>query len=420
MWHVNCFVVTRVVPRARDSRVTTDLTLASLNIDNADGLSTDSERLLLIHTNAWSSGFETDLEAATQLLSSTAATKTDVVSPLLDLDLNLDVPDELEITEDSSAIEQLMCLGVTLPPPIERPAAGTSDVPVDDLAPQRSDETPIALRTELPSPPTLEQTVDAGLQGSIAAIPAAESSEPLPVDDSLPELDTPSLPAAKRPVIRAPLQTPAEGAPAEMPRYDTVPSGPEPKLAMPVMSETPELAEAPPRDIDSPATVDQSAGFASVVLSESRTPASASTTELTHSAARLSQEPRTELSEVVRHVRTMVVEQETRSTIQLQPAELGRMTVELVDAPEGLRAYVSAEDPTVLRFLERNVQLLETEARLQGVANMSFSVGADVSGGLGRGDQRQSEAEASFRRSSEWNSAPPAKPRSRRELDTNA
>ena len=131
-------------------------------------------------------------------------------------------------------------------------------------------------------------------------------------------------------------------------------------------------------------------------------------------------EPRTELSEVVRQVRTMVTEHETRSTIQLEPADLGRLTLELVDAPEGLRAYVSAEDPAVLRFLERNVQLLETEARLQGVGLISFSVGANVSGGLGGGDQRQSEAEASFRQNIESNTTQHAKPRSRRELDTNA
>jgi hypothetical protein len=151
MWHVNCFVVTRVVQRARDSRVTTDLTLASLNINIADSHSADPERLLLIHADAWSTRFETDLEAAAQLITPTVVS-TDVVSPQWDLDLTLDVPDELEITQESSAVEQLMCLGVTLPPPIERPPVGVSVVPVDDPAPQLAGETSIQPRTELPSP----------------------------------------------------------------------------------------------------------------------------------------------------------------------------------------------------------------------------------------------------------------------------
>jgi Flagellar hook-length control protein FliK len=162
------------------------------------------------------------------------------------------------------------------------------------------------------------------------------------------------------------------------------------------------------------------AGFFTVLPNQDHTDIPHTATQSAHSPGRIPGEPRTELSEVVRQVRTMVTEYETRSSIQLEPAELGRLTLELVDAPEGLRAHVSAEDPAVMRFLERNVQLLETEARLQGVGHMSFSVGADVSGGLGRGDPRQSEAEASVPMTTEWNTAPHAKPRSRRELDTSA
>jgi flagellar hook-length control protein FliK len=399
--------------------VTTDLTLASLNINTADSLSADPERLLLIHADAWSSRFETDLEAAAQLITPTVVS-TDVVSKQWDLDLTLDVPDELEITKDSSVVEQLMCLGVTLPPPIERPPVGISVVPVDDPAPQLAGETSIQPRTELPSPIPLERALNAVPSESLAGIPRPESTEPLPVDESLPDLETPQLPKPRQPAIRTPSQSPAEEAPADSPRFETVHAGPKPEPTLPASAETPEATDAPLPEIESTATVDLSAGYASATLNESRTQAPTATPEPTHSGNRIPQEPRTELSEIVRHVRTMVVEQETRSTIQMEPAELGRMTVELVEAPEGLRAYVSAEDPTVLRFLERNIQLLESEARLQGVGNMSFSVGADVSGGLGRGDQRQSEAEASFRRSSEWNTAPPAKPRSRRELDTNA
>lgn len=419
MWHVNCFVVTRVVPRARDSRVTTDLTLASLNINIADSLSADPERLLLIHADAWSSRFETDLEAAAQLITPTVVS-TDVVSPQWDLDLTLNVPDELEITQESSAIEQLMCLGVTLPPPIERPPEGVSVVPVDDPAPQLAGETSIRPRTELPSPIPVGRTLGAVPRESLAGIPRPESTEPMPVDESLPDLATPQLPNARKTAIRTPSPTHAEESPADSPRFETFLAGPQPEPMLPVSTVTPEPTEASQPDVESTASVEQSAGYASATLNESRSQAPTATPEPTHSGNRIPQEPRTELSEIVRHVRTMVVEQETRSTIQMEPAELGRMTVELVEAPEGLRAYVSAEDPTVLRFLERNIQLLESEARLQGVGNMSFSVGADVSGGLGRGDQRQSEAEASFRRSSEWNTAPPTKPRSRRELDTNA
>jgi flagellar hook-length control protein FliK len=116
----------------------------------------------------------------------------------------------------------------------------------------------------------------------------------------------------------------------------------------------------------------------------------------------------------------MTSDHETRTTIQLKPVELGRMTLELVDSPNGLRAHVSAEDPSVVRFLERNVQLMENEARLQGVGQMSFSVGADVSGGLGRDAPQQPEVETFFRKNVDWNNPTQHKPRSSRELDTSA
>ena len=232
--------------------------------------------------------------------------------------------------------------------------------------------------------------------------------------------DAYALVECSSPAIISPFSTMDERLLADSSLHDVrLPMG-DPTPAQPTVAEEPPSFAAPAPDADNTVTVDRPTGFVFVPPNEVHTIIPRAATQSSHSPRGIPGEPRTELSEVVRQVRTMVTEHETRSTIQLEPAELGRLTLELVNAPEGLKAYVSAEDPAVQRFLERNVQLLESEARLQGVGHMSFSVGANVSGGLGRGDPRQSEAEASFRKNIEWNTAPHAKPRSRRELDTNA
>ncbi len=389
--------------------MTIDFTGASET--RAGSLSAPDERPLSINTQTCAVRFAIDLQAA-QLVAVPEGLGT---SPP---DVPLEDTETSDISEDPSLAEQVMWLGVTLPLPIElRPddtAAGTSDdsvplVPSDSKRMSRAEST---------------HWIEVGLapvgepRAELSADPRSVSIDPVTVD--LPTLDPGlrSTPETMSPSISSPSSTIDERLSADSSLDDIrLPLGDQ-APAPPTVDEAPPSFDAPTPKAEN--TVDRPTGFVSAPPNEVHTNFPHTATQSAHGSRGTSVEPRTELSEVVRQVRTMVTEHETRTTIQLEPAELGRLTLELVDAPEGLRAYVSAEDPAVLRFLERHVQLLETEARLQGVGHMSFSVGADVSGGLGRGDQRPSEAEASFRKNIEWNTAPPTNPRSRRELDTNA
>lgn len=397
--------------------MTIDLPIAPLNV--ADGLLADPQRQLLIPADGWASHFETDLLAAAQLIAPTKV-PAEVATLQLEQSLPLDDEVELSITEDSSAIEQMMWLGVTLPPPIEPLPVRSGVVTEDHATPLVPGEALAQPQPSLPRELEDEHVLISDSAAKLAVVPRPESTDPEPVD--IPKLDSgvQRTSGTQIPAIASTRPTTEVTLLPDLSQGEVRPTVGDPEPTPVAITMIPGQEDAPQAEFENAATVDQPAGYASVPPTELRSNSPTAATEAAHSPNRILNEPRPELSEAVRQVRTMVTEHETRSTIQLEPAELGRMTVELVEAPEGLRAYVSAEDPTVLRFLERNVQLLESEARLQGVGNMSFSVGADVSGGLGRGDQRQSEAEASFRRSSEWNTAPPAKPRSRRELDTNA
>ena len=426
--------------------MTMDFTGASVN--RAGGLSAADERPLSINAQASAVRFEIDLQAA-QLDSAPGGLG---MSPPDD---SLDDQEASDISEDPSPAEQMMWLGVTLPLPIElRPdntAAGTEDdstprVPSDSKRMSRAELTHwIELRPDNTAAGTedgstlrvpsdskrmsraeLPHWIEVGLapvgepREELSADPRSVSIDPVTVDGPTLDPGRRSTPDPMSPATVSSSSTMDERLLADsslddihLPLSDQTP-------APPTVDEEPISFDAPAPDAENTAPVDRPTGFVSVPPNDIHTNIPHAATQSSHSPRGIPVEPRTELSEVVRQVRTMVTEHETRSTIQLEPAELGRLTLELVDAPEGLRAYVSAEDPAVLRFLERNVQLLETEARLHGVGPMSFSVGANVSGGLGGGDQRQSEAEASFRKNIEWNTAPHAKPRSRRELDTNA
>lgn len=397
--------------------MTIDLSIASLDV--ADGLLADPQRQLLIPVDGWASRFETDLLAAAQLIAPTKV-PAEVATFQLEQSLPLDDEVELESRQDSSAIEQLMWLGVAFPPPIEPVPVQSEAVTEDHAVPLVPSDLLAQPQPSFPHPREEEQTLITDSVAKLAVVPGPESTVPEPVE--VPKLDTgvQLKPGTQSSAIGSPPATTDVRLFLDMSQSEVRPTVGDPEPTPMAVTIVPELEDAPQGEFENAAPVDQPAGYASVPPTGLRSNSPTAATEAAHSPRRILNEPRPELSEVVRQVRTMVTEHETRSTIQLEPAELGRMTVELVDAPDGLRAYVSAEDPTVLRFLERNVQLLESEARLQGVGNMSISVGADVSGGLGRGDQRQSETEAFYRRGSEWNAAPPAKPRSRRELDTNA
>ncbi len=340
-------------------------------------------------------------------------------------DVPLEDQETSDISEDLSPAEQMMWLGVTLPLPIEQRSEVTVASTEDDSPPLVPSDFKRMSRAELP--PLIE--VGPALVGDpckeLSTDPRSVSIAPVTVDGPTPDPGHRSTPETNSPAVSSPSSTMDESLSTSSSLGDVrLPMG-EQALAQPAVEmETPSFDEPAP-DAEISITADRPTGFASIPMNsvhtnEVHTNIPPAETQSSHIPRGVPDESRTELSEVVRQVRTMVTEHETRTTIQLEPAELGRLTLELVDAPEGLRAFVSAEDPAVMRFLERNVQLLETEARLQGVGHMSFSVGADVSGGLGRGDQRQSEAEATFRKTIEWNTAPHAKPRSRRELDTNA
>ncbi len=384
-----------------------------LSENRAGGLSAADERPLSINGETGAARFESDLQAA-QLVASLGGLGT---SPP---DVPLKDPETSDISEELSPTEQMLWLGVTLPHPIElRPidtAAGTSD---DSVPLVPSDSKPMS-RAEL------THWIKVGLapvgepRAELSADPRSVSIEPVTVDG--PTLD-PGLrftPETMSPAISSPSSTTEKRLLADSSLDDVrLPMGDQ-SSAPPTVDEEPPSFKAPAPDAQNTVTVDRPTGYISVPPNEVHTQFLHAATQSSHSPRGIPVEPRMELSEVVRQVRSMVTEHETRSTIHLEPAELGRLTLELVDSPEGLRAHVSAEDPAVLRFLERNVQLLETEARLQGVGQMSFSVGANVSDGLGRGDQRQSAAEESFRKNIEWNNNTQAKPRSRRELDTSA
>lgn len=397
--------------------MTMDFTGASMN--RAGGPSVADERALSRNALPSAASFEIDLQTA-QLDSASGGLGLSLPdAPLKDPGIS-DISEDPSPAEDSSLAEQMMWLGVTLPIPIELCPEGTAAGTEDDSAPlvpsdsNRMTRAPLTHWIKAGPAPVGEPREE------LAADPRSVSIDPATVD--LPTLD-PRLrftPETISPAIISPLSPIEERLLSDSPLDEVrLPLGGQ-ALTQPTVDEGHQSFEAPAPDAEYTVTVDRPMGFVSVHPNEVHTNGPQAATESSPSAVGIPMESRTDLSEVVRQVRTMVTEQETRSMIQLEPAELGRLTVELVDAPEGLRVTVSAEDPAVLRFLERNVLLLESEARLQGVGHMSFSVGANVSGGLGRGDQRQSEAEASFRKSIEMNTALLAKPRSRRELDTSA
>lgn len=179
------------------------------------------------------------------------------------------------------------------------------------------------------------------------------------------------------------------------------------------------------RDLSSPDTVvsaahDRPANIVSMSNNLEHSHSSTTLTKASHRTTSQHVELRTELSEIVRHVRTIVTQGETRSTIQLEPSDLGRLTLEIVDAPLGMRASISAEDPSVQRYLERNIQLLEAEARLQGLSSMSFTVDTGSSNGFERNAQQQDEPESHATLNKVWPVPQSSIPRSRRELDTSA
>jgi len=392
----------------KDWRVTIDITTASAN--RSGGLTAADERPLTIKPQTGAASFWIDLQAA-QLVTAPEGLGMSL------LDVPLDDRETSDISEDPSLTELLMWLGVTLSLPIERRP--------HYMAPSAEDDSKLISRAELTN------VLEAGLapvgapRQELSADPRSVSIDLGTVDPDT--VDVPTLdpglrftPKAMSPAITSPSSTIDEKLFKDLSLEDASLPLSEQTPAQPTVDIELKPFDAPAPDAANTVTVDRPTGVVSVLPNEVHTNTSLVATQSSHSPDTLQVDPRTELSEVVRYVRTMVTERETRTTIQLEPAELGRLTLELVDAPAGLRAHVSAEDPSVLRFLERNVQLLETEARLQGVGNMSFTVGADVSGGAGRRDQRQSEAEASFHKNIEWNTTPQAKPRSRRELDTNA
>ena len=394
-----------------DWQVTMDFTGASVN--RAGCHSSTDERPLSNNAQTRAVRFGIDLQAA-QLVSAPGGLTT---SPP---DVPRDDPGTSDISEDPSTADQLMWMGVTLPLPIElRPhntATGT-DVDSPPLVPIDSNR---LSRAELP------HLIDGGLapvrepRVELSADPRSVSIDPVTVDLSTLEPELRSTPETMSPANMAPSSTLNEERLSDSSLSDVRHPRDAQPPAQPTVDEEPPTFDAPVPDAENTFTVNRPTGFVPAPLNEVHTHIPHAATQSSRSPGTIPGELRTELSEVVRQVRTMVTEHETRTTIQLEPAELGRLTLELVDAPEGLRAHISAEDPTVRRFLEHNVPLLETEARMQGMGNMSFSVGADASGEPGRGHQRPSEAGASLRQNIEWNTAPHAKPRSRRELDTNA
>ena len=375
--------------------------------------SSTDERPLSNNAQTRAVRFGIDLEAA-QLVSAPGGLTT---SPP---NVPRDDPGTSDISEDPSTADQLMWMGVTLPLPLEPrshdTATGTK-VESPSLVPIDSNR---MSRTELPHVSDGELAPVRQPRVELSTDSRSVSSDPVTVDLSTLEPEHRSTLETMSPAISAPSSTVNEERLSDLTLNDVRhPRGEQPPV-QPTVDEEPPSVDAPAPDAENTFTVNRPTGFVPAPLNEVLTHISHAATQSSRSPGTIPGELRTELSEVVRQVRTMVNQHETRTTIQLEPAELGRLTVELVDAPEGLRAHVSAEDPAVRQFLEHNVPLLETEARLQGVGNMLFSVGADTSGEPGRGHQRQSDTGASLRQNIEWNTASHTKPRSRRELDTNA
>ncbi len=384
---------------------------ASVNM--AGGCSTDDARPRSINAQTSAASFESDLQAAQLVFAPEGLGTSPPDVPLDDLETS-------DISEDSSLTEPMMWLGVTLPLPIEQRPRDTGAITADDSALRMPSDSKQMTRAELTHWIEVQLAPVGEPREELTADPRFVSIDPDTVDSPVLDPGLRFTPDTMSPETTSSFTAMDERLLANSSMDDVRLPLSDQTLAPPTVEVEPHSFDAPTLDAPNSVTIDRPMGFVVIPPNEVPTNISHAETQSSRGPGGISVEPRTELSEVVRQVRTMVTEHETRSTIQLEPAELGRLTLELVEAPEGLRAYVSAEDPAVLRFLERNVQLLETEARLQGVGHMSFSVGADVSGGLGRGDQRQSEAEASFRQNIEWNTHQPAKPRSRRELDTNA
>ncbi len=380
---------------------------------SAADISVAEERPLSINAQTCAARFIIDLQAA-QLILATGGLGTALP------DVPLEDQETSDISEELPLEEQMLWLGVTLQVPIELRSEVTVAATSDNSVPLVPSDATQVSRAELThwiktGPAPVGEPREAH-----SAAPRSESIDPVTVDGPTLDPGLRSAPETTSPAIISPSSTIEERLLADSTLDDVrIPTGDQ-TPAQPTVDVAPKSFDAPASEAENTVTVDRPTGFVSVPPNDIHTNISHTKTQSSHSPRGILNESRMELSEVVRHVRTMVTEHETRTTIQLEPAELGRLTLELVDAPQGLRAFVSAEDPAVMRFLERSVKLLETEARLQGVGLMSFSVGADAPGGHGRGDQRQSEAEASFRKNIEWNTAPHAKPRSRRELDTNA
>ncbi len=389
--------------RAELTRLISDFTGASEN--RAISRSGTDERPQSPPAQTWAAHFEIDLPAAGHI---SVPESLGTLPP----DVPLNDPDTLNISDNPSPAEQVMWQGSTLPIPIEQR-------PLDAVTGNEADSRPISVaklthlndvRLHLVGKPHEELSAD---YHSVSIDPVTIESPTLAAGHQ-------STPETQSPAAISPYTTMSEGLLADQSLDNVRLPMDDPTPDPPSVQEEPRTFDAPAADAENIATVDRLTGFASIPRGDVPPNILQAATLSSHTPGATPVKRHTELSEVVRHVRTMVTKHETRSTIQLEPAELGRLTLELVDAPKGLRAHVSAEDPAVLRFLERNVQLLETEARWQGVGHITFSVGADVSGGLGRGDQRPSEAEETFRQNILWNATSHVRPRSRRELDTSA
>ncbi len=391
--------------------MTIGITLESVN--SPSGLSPNNERLPSMSTPTGVANFGTSLEVA-QLIGAPTEKET------TQSDVSVDDQQASNVAESPSTAQQLLLLSMTfLPPIMPRSDGAHADIGSDSalLSANKSTAMHFTGETDLPQMgqapvevPHDDLSVDlqsVSIDEFAFDIPPLDPGRRFTTNTFSPPIDSTFLAM----VEELQLESPSDGF--DVSNSDLTSN------QMTVDAEL-DLLEPPKADVDHTSTVDLPTGLVSVLFKEVHTNVPHLATPSTHSLNAARFDMQTDLSEIVRHVRTMTSEHETRTTIQLKPVELGRMTLELVDTPEGLRAHVSAEDPTVLRFLERNVQLMESEARLQGVGQMSFSVGADVSGGMGRDTPQQSEAESSLRKTIEFSHTPHKKTRSSRELDTSA
>jgi flagellar hook-length control protein FliK len=124
------------------------------------------------------------------------------------------------------------------------------------------------------------------------------------------------------------------------------------------------------------------------------------------------------VEQIVKGVSTHSSEGVTRVEAQIDPPELGRMSIELSRTAEGLSAKITADDPAVLALLDQQVREVQQALEAAGVPLLSLQLGLGMDSSSSR-EERPEQDESGIsqpigRSSSAVRTAP------RREIDTKA